>query len=221
MPDYRRAWHPGGTYFFTVNLLQRQNNDLLTKHIDTLRQIVRSVKIRHLFTIHGWVVLPDHLHRVIELPGYDADFATRWRLIKLGFSKALPKTEHLSGVRSRRGERRIWQRRFWEHLIRDEADFRAHMDYVHINPVKHGLVDRAIDWPYSTLHRLVQQGIYPLDWVATMKLHCAMIDIRRNALRLLRYTSWSPFDAFILCISPVAFGARKSAQASNSSLHGC
>lgn len=164
MPDYRRAWYPGGTYFFTVNLLQRQGNDLLTQHIDVLRQSVRSVRERHPFHIHGWVVLPDHLHCVIELPLEDADFATRWRLIKVGFSKAMPRGEKLSAVRRRRGERGIWQRRYWEHLIRDEADYRAHMDYVHINPVKHGLVNRVADWPYSTFHHLVAEGVYAPDW---------------------------------------------------------
>jgi putative transposase len=101
---------------------------------------------------------------VIELPPDDADFATRWRLIKVAFSKALPKTERRSSVRMARNERGIWQRRYWEHLIRDEADFRAHMDYVHINPIKHGLVKRLTDWPYSTFHRLVEQGVYPADW---------------------------------------------------------
>ena len=164
MPDYRRAWHPGGTYFFTVNLLQRHGNDLLTRHVDLLRETVRAVRQRHPFRIHAWVVLPDHLHCVIELPPNDADFATRWRLIKIGFSKALPPTERLSAVRLRRGERGIWQRRYWEHLIRDEADYRAHMDYVHINPVKHGLVKRVADWPYSTFHRLAAAGTYPPDW---------------------------------------------------------
>ncbi|MDH4285409.1 MAG: transposase [Gallionellaceae bacterium] len=164
MPDYRRAWHPGGTYFFTVNLLQRQGNDLLARHADTLRTIVRSVRSRHPFIIHGWVVLPDHLHSVIELPPGDADFATRWRLIKQQFSKSLPATERRSETRQNRGERGIWQRRYWEHLIRDEADYRAHMDYVHINPVKHGLVARVRDWPYSTFHYLVEKGVYPADW---------------------------------------------------------
>ena len=164
MPDYRRAWHPGGTYFFTVNLLQRNGNDLLTQHIDLLREVVRSVRQRHPFVVHAWAVLPDHLHCVIELPANDTDFATRWRLIKMEFSKALPKTERVSEVRAKRGERGIWQRRYWEHLIRDEADFRAHMDYVHINPLKHGLVTRVSDWPYSTFHRLVGQGVYPPDW---------------------------------------------------------
>ncbi len=164
MPNYRRAWHPGGTYFFTVNLLQRHNNDLLIRKIDTLRHVVQSVKQRHPFIIHAWVVLPNHLHCVIELPTGDSDFSLRWRLIKLEFSKQIPYTERRSEVRLHRGERGIWQRRFWEHLIRNEADFRAHMDYVHINPVKHGLVPRVRDWQYSTFHRLVRQGIYPRDW---------------------------------------------------------
>ncbi|MEQ1591175.1 MAG: transposase [Thiobacillaceae bacterium] len=164
MPDYRRAWHPGGTYFFTVNLLHRHGNDRLTRHIVALRESVRLVKLRHPFKIHGWVVLPDHLHCVIELPPGDADFATRWRLIKMGFSKSLPRHERLSKVRAARGERGIWQRRYWEHLIRDEADFQAHMDYVHINPLKHGLVERVADWPHSTFHRLVEAGVYPRDW---------------------------------------------------------
>ena len=106
MPDYRRAWHPGGTYFFAVNLLQRKGNDLLTRHVDSLRDDVRSVRQRHPFSIHGWVVLPDHLHCVIELPPDDADFATRWRLIKMGFSKALPKTASV-GRNNRRALRRM------------------------------------------------------------------------------------------------------------------
>lgn len=164
MPDYRRARHPGGTYFFTVNLLQRQGNDLLVRHIDLLRSTIDSVRQRHPFQIHGWVVLPEHLHCVIELPLDDADFATRWRLIKIAFSKTLPKTEVLSAIRAQRGERGIWQRRYWEHLIRDERDFKAHMDFVHINPVKHGLVKCVADWPYSTFHRLVAKGVYPSDW---------------------------------------------------------
>jgi len=169
MPDYRRAWHPGGTYFFTVNLLQRHGNDLLTRHIELLRQTVQAVRQRHPFHIHGWVVLPEHLHCVIELPPEDADFATRWRLIKMGFSKGLPHHDKISAVRVRRGERGIWQRCYWEHLIRDEADYRAHMDYVHINPLKHGWVKRVADWPYSTFHRLVTQGVYPSDWAGGME----------------------------------------------------
>ncbi len=164
MPNYRRPHHPGGTWFFTVNLLQRRGNDLLVREVDLLRRVVADVRRRHTFRIHGWVVLPEHMHCVIELPPGDADFPGRWHLIKAGFSKGLPKTERRSEVRQRRGERGIWQRRYWEHLIRDEADYRAHMNYVHINPLKHGLVERVADWPYSTFHRLVAEGVYPADW---------------------------------------------------------
>ena len=110
------------------------------------------------------MVLPDHLHCVIELPEGDVDFSLRWRLIKSDFSKRLPSSERRSDVRIARGERGIWQRRFWEHLVRDERDFAAHMDYVHINPLKHGLVERVVDWPYSTFHRCVEAGMYAKDW---------------------------------------------------------
>ena len=164
MPDYRRLYHPGGTYFFTVNLLQRGENDLLIRYIENLRDATRKVRKGFPFEIHAWVVLPDHMHCVLQLPDGDSDFTLRWRLIKSSFSKSLPIKENRSVVRVRRGERGIWQRRFWEHLIRDEADYRAHMDYVHINPVKHGLVGKVSDWPYSTFHRLVAQGMYGPDW---------------------------------------------------------
>ncbi|MGQ0801065.1 MAG: REP-associated tyrosine transposase [Pseudomarimonas sp.] len=90
----------------------------------------------------------------------------RWRLIKADFSKRLPITERRSAVRHRRGERGIWQRRFWEHLLRDDRDFERHVDYVHINPLKHGMVDRVSDWPYSIFHRWVRAGVYPGDWGA-------------------------------------------------------
>ena len=171
--EYRRIWCPGGTYFFTVNLRARKNNNLLVRHVDLLRECVRDVKFRFPFEIHAWVVLPDHLHCVIELPVGDADFATRWRLIKSNFSKGLPNTEYKSAVRIARGERGIWQRRYWEHLIRDQDDFRAHVDYVHINPVKHGLVNCVRDWPYSTFHRYVESDMYPTNWAGTEPLRRA------------------------------------------------
>ena len=104
MPDYLRAWLPGGTFFSTVNLLQRQGNELLTRHIDVLRRVVGDVKRRHPFVIHGWVVLPEHLHCVIELPPDDVDFALRWRLIKMDFSKAMPLTERRNASRLKRGD---------------------------------------------------------------------------------------------------------------------
>lgn len=163
MPDYRRNRVPGETYFFTVNLLERRSA-LLTTHIDAFRDAVRQARARKPFHIDAWVVLPDHTHCVWTLPPGDADYSARWKAIKIAFAKALPKTERLSAVRARKGERGIWQRRFWEHTIRNDADYAAHVDYVHINPFKHGIVQRVVDWPYSSFHRFVQAGIYPPDW---------------------------------------------------------
>ena len=139
-------------------------------HIDLLRESVKVVKRTHAIQIHAWTVLPDHLHCILELPNGDTDFATRWRLIKLMFSRALPKTEHRSARRVRAGERGIWQRRFWEHLIRDDRDFAAHMDYVYINPVKHGLVKAVCSWPHSTFNRDVEARLYVRDWAGGSEL---------------------------------------------------
>ncbi len=164
MPNYRRVFVPGGTWFFTVNLLQRQRNNLLIREIVLLRETVKKVRARYPFHIDAWVVLPDHMHCIWTLPVGDADFSTRWRLIKSGFSKALPNTERRSKVRIEAGERGIWQRHFWEHYIRDDVDFQRHVDYVHVNPLKHGFVERVIDWPYSSFHRYLAQEIYPADW---------------------------------------------------------
>jgi len=164
MPNYRRTQHPGGCYFFTVNLLQRYPNRLLVDHIDSLRTAVKKVKTKLPFHIDGWVVLPDHMHCIWTLPEGDQDFASRWRLIKTHFAKTLPKIERLNTTRQTRGERGIWQRRYWEHFIRDDQDYEKHMDYLHYNPVKHGYVSRVRDWPHSSFHRCVAQGIYPVDW---------------------------------------------------------
>lgn len=169
MPDYRRYRIPGGCYFFTVNLLERGRNDLLIRHIDALRQSVRTVRRNRPFQIDSWVVLPDHIHCVWTLPPGDLDNANRWRLIKQNFSRSLAKTEIRSNVRQRRGERGIWQRRFWEHLILDEADYAAHIEYCMINPVKHGLVRWVCDGPYSSFHRDVARGIFPLDWADSLE----------------------------------------------------
>jgi putative transposase len=163
MPDYRRYRIPGGCYFFTVNLLERRM-DHLVKHIDLLRQAVQGVRRHYPFHIDAWVVLPDHLHCIWSLPEGDDDFSMRWRLIKTAFAKVLPVTERRSSVRMARQERGIWQRRFWEHAIRDDRDYERHVDYIHINPVKHGYVKRVVDWPYSTFHRHVAHGAYPRDW---------------------------------------------------------
>jgi putative transposase len=164
LPDYHRNRVPGGTYFFTVNLLERRSH-LLVEHIDALHEAVRQVRTRQPFHIDAWVVLPDHMHCVWTLPPGDVDYSGRWKAIKIRFAKAIPRTERLSAVRMRKRERErgIWQRRFWEHTIRDEHDYAAHMDYVHINPFKHGLVHQVRDWPYSSFHRLVEAGIYPSD----------------------------------------------------------
>ena len=170
MSNYRRAFIPGGTWFFTVNLLERKNNDLLIREIDLLRDTVRAVRKRYPFQIDAWVVLPEHMHAVWTLPPGDADFSKRWRLIKSGFSRALPKTEYLSSVRKMAGERGIWQRHFWEHSIRDETDLERHVDYVHINPVKHGHVAKAVEWPYSSFHRYVEKGFYPPSWGGNLDL---------------------------------------------------
>jgi len=122
------------------------------------------VQQRYPFTIEAAVVLPDHLHCLWTLPAGDDDFSTRWRQIKAGFSRALPRGEPRSLSRQRQGERGVWQRRFWEHRVRDERDFEQHADYIHFNPVKHGLVERPVDWPYSSLHRWVRSGALPRDW---------------------------------------------------------
>jgi putative transposase len=163
MSDYRRAFVPGGRWFFTANLLNRRSG-LLTKEIAALREATRRTRDRHPFRIDAFVVLPDHIHTIWTLPSDDADFSTRWRLIKVEFSKSMPKTEHLSEVRLARGERGIWQRRFWEHLIRDDEDYRRHLEYCYINPVKHGHVTRVCDWPFSSFHRDVEAGLFPRDW---------------------------------------------------------
>ena len=163
MPNYRRAFVPGGCWFFTVNLLERRQT-LLVDHIVALREAVAKTRQSWPCTIDGFVVLPDHLHAVWTLPPGDSDFSTRWRLIKSHFAKALPKGERLSSVRVARNERGIWQRRFWEHLIRDEADYARHIEYCYINPLKHRLVTRVRDWPHSSFHRDVRAGIVALDW---------------------------------------------------------
>lgn len=167
--DYHRAWDSGGTYFFTVNCLLRKNNDCLVSNIHLLREVVAKVKKSHPFKIHAWVVLPEHMHCVIELPEVNADFSTRLMLIKMLFSRSIPTQEKRSDVRVNRRERGIWQRRYWEHLIRDERDYQAHVDYVHINPVKHGLVKQVKDWSFSTFHKLVEQGKYQKDWGGGME----------------------------------------------------
>jgi len=166
MPNYRRNRTEGGCYFFTVNLLVRKQNPLLVNNIDLLRDVVRRVRTRYPFHIDGWVILPDHMHCIWTLPKGDTDYSNRMRLIKGMFSRGLPKDEWLSPVRHKKGERGIWQRRFWEHTIYGDEDYAAHMDYLHYNPVKHHYVEHVKEWPHSTFHRLVNKDVYPLSWGA-------------------------------------------------------
>jgi len=163
MTDYRRYRVAGGCYFFTVTLNDRRTQ-LLTKHIDELRVAIKSVKQTHPFHIDAMVVLPEHLHCILTLPENDKDFSLRWRQIKSNFSRQIPKGEACSQSREKKHERGIWQRRFWEHVIRDDEDFSRHVDYIYFNPVKHGLVESVADWPYSTFHRDMQRGIYSKSW---------------------------------------------------------
>lgn len=160
---YRRAKFKGGSYFLTLNLLNREQ-DLLTHHIDLLRQSIREVKRNHPFYIDAVAILPDHIHILMTLPTNDCDYSKRDMLLKSSFSRQLPKTETISPSRSLKAERGIWQRRFWEHLIRDEKDYINHIDYIHYNPVKHGYVTRPVDWPYSSIHRYIKDKILTPDW---------------------------------------------------------
>ena len=162
MVRYRRNFVPGGTYFFTVTLADRRSKALVD-HIGTLRSAFRAARRARPFTIDAIVVLPDHLHAILTLPTSDSDFPGRWRRIKGDFSSALIK----AGLDVRRwpnGDLALWQRRFWEHTIRDDHDFARHVDYVHFNPLKHGLVRRVRDWRFSSFHRYVREGLLPHDW---------------------------------------------------------
>jgi putative transposase len=160
---YRRADMPGATYFFTVNLADRKSQ-LLTEKIDALRNAIRKIRQSHPFEIIAMVVLPDHLHAIWRMPEGDADFPLRWSLIKAAFSRAIPKTEAIRNSRKHKRERGIWQRRYWEHQIRDEGDLEKHVDYVHFNPVKHGYATRAVEWPYSSIHREIAKGNMNENW---------------------------------------------------------
>jgi putative transposase len=168
MPNYRRVFVPGGCWFFTVNLLDRRST-LLTDQIVALREAIHDTRQRYPFHIDAVVVLPDHIHALWTLPSDDADFSTRWRLIKWRFARSIPEGEQLSPARRARGERGIWQRRFWEHLIRNDSDYARHIEYCYINPLKHGLVRRVRDWPFSSFHRDVRSGLFPEDWAGTVE----------------------------------------------------
>jgi len=155
---YRRSSTAGGTYFFTVNLAQRKS-DVLVRNIDVLHAVLGHVKSAHPFAVVAMVVLPEHRHAIWRLSPGDADYPMCWSLIKARFSRRLNKVEPIGGSRKIRGERGIWQRRHWEHQVRDETDLAHHVDYIHYNPVKHGLVTRPVDWPHSTLHGYIERKL--------------------------------------------------------------
>ena len=155
MADYRRVFVPGATYFFTLNLQDRRS-DLLVRHIGALRESWSDMRRAWPVDTLAAVVLPDHMHLVLALPEGDANYPARLRLFKSGFTRRLAEAEKSTG---RKGERRVWQRRYWEHMIRDEADLIAHVDYVHNNPVKHGYATSPDHWPFSTWHRQGGNGV--------------------------------------------------------------
>lgn len=195
MATFRRAWIPGGTYFFTLATWRRQ--PLLTHPdaVTALREAFRSVREEHAFEIDALVVLPDHMHAIWTLPPDDADFARRWAMVKRRVSQ---RTAHLvrkpvSASMTKRRETGVWQRRYWEHSIRDDTDLRRHVDYIHFNPVKHGYARRVADWPYSTFHRYVADGA--CLWIGRpipgMDLSASLIELFRA--QGARYTSFAPW----------------------------
>lgn len=164
MVNYRRNFVPGGTYFFTVTLRNRHSRQL-TQSIDLLRQAFRNTRSVKPFQVDAIVILPDHLHAIWTLPPGDMDYPGRWKAIKSSFSRNLEK----SGIpveKRQDGSVLVWQRRYWEHTIRDNDDLNRHIDYIHMNPVKHGWAKRVADWPYSSFHRYVRQGLLTLDWAS-------------------------------------------------------
>ena len=163
MSRYRRIAPPGASHFFTL-CLARRGQTLLTDDVACLRQAYTGTLRQYPVRTDAIVILPDHLHAVWTLPPGDADFPTRWRLIKAAFSKGHDVSESTSQSKRDRGEKGIWQRRYWHHLIRNDADLAAHIAYCWGNPVKHGLVEWAVDWPYSSLHRDIRLGTVSSDW---------------------------------------------------------
>ncbi|MFL7793424.1 MAG: transposase [Anaerolineae bacterium] len=165
---YRRAQTEGGTYFFTLVTHHRRRFLCKPENVTYLREAFRYVMVRHPFKIDAFVLLPDHLHCIWTLPEGDCDFSTRWRLIKSAFTRACGEVHRgaISASRRQKGEQAVWQRRFWEHQIRDERDLIQHVEYIHYNPVKHSLAKAPKDWEYSSFHRYVREGFYDKEWGA-------------------------------------------------------
>ena len=168
MPDYRRAFVPGGTFFFTVVTYRRQPWLVDADARAALHDATTRCRAVRPFVMDAWVLMPDHLHAVWTLPPGDTDYSTRWSQIKRTLSVLLAnrkRHEWLTDSKRTHRESTLWQRRFYEHTVRDDADFARCVDYVHSNPVKHGHVTRVADWQWSTFHRDVKRGIYPADWM--------------------------------------------------------
>jgi len=163
MSRYRRVKIEGGLFFFTLALADRSSG-LLARHIDRARRAYAFAHERHPFETVAICILPDHLHALWQLPDRDADYASRWSLFKSAFSRGLPAAPQRSASKIAKREKGIWQRRYWEHAIRDENDLDRHIEYIHYNPVKHELVTRVLDWPHSSFHRYVEEGLLPADW---------------------------------------------------------
>lgn len=160
MSKYRRIRRKGATYFFTVNLARRDDT-LLVDHLGILRDAYCTVQKEMPFKTDAVVILPNHIHAIWTMPTGDADFSTRWKKIKREFTVNLGQRRAVSHSKRRRGEAGIWQRRFWEHMVRDDADLRRCLTYTLCNPVKHNLVDRPVDWPHSSIHRDIRAGRLP------------------------------------------------------------
>lgn len=179
MSRYRRLL-TGSTYFFTVVAHRRRPIFCNPAIRACLANAIRFVRQTRPFIVDGWILLPDHMHCIWTLPEHDIDYSIRWSIIKRYVSSrgahALHDTALSTPSRQKRRESTIWQRRFWEHQIRDENDFERHMDYIHFNPVKHGFVHQVVDWPHSTFHRYVRDGVYTEDWGGTQEIRDMLIE---------------------------------------------
>jgi len=164
--NYRRAFAPGGTFFFTLVTYKRRPIYSSPQAIETLRDAFRFTIQQMPLTIVASPILPDHMHFIWTLPSESSEYSTRWKLIKGHFTRQWCAKEAVSesASRAQKGEKDVWQRRFWEHLIRDEVDLTRHVEYIHYNPVKHGLVNSPCDWEYSSFMSYVREGICPIDW---------------------------------------------------------
>jgi len=169
--NYRRARAEGGTYFFTVVTQKRREILCSEGNVELIKTAFKEVISTHPFRIDAFVLLPNHFHCVWTLPKNDDNFSMRMRLIKSHFSRRCEDREKTGVCDSRlqKKEQNIWQRRFWEHWVRDEKDYETHVNYIHFNPVKHGYVKAPKDWKYSSFHRHVKDGIYDIDWGAGVK----------------------------------------------------